>query len=373
MEKKESKMKIGLTGGKTGGHIYPAVAIADIFKGFKGTEIFYVGDQQGLEKSITADHSILFYGLDFGPLVGVSLGGKIKNMLKNIKSFFKSLGIIGREKPTLMIGTGGFVCGPVLMASFIKRVPFIIHEQNVQPGLTNRLLSRLAKEVWLTFPESSENFPKKTNKVLTGMPLRKSFESRELEKTATKDKTPVLLVVGGSQGSRFLNNRIKKEYKKIINLLNYKIIHVTGPALEEEVLLSLDQEEQMLVSEGKLIIKNYIEEMDEALKNTDVVVGRAGAGFVCEIATLDKKAILVPLKSAAANHQFKNAKVLEKSGQALVIEEDDFHDDSFYLALLTLQAKDNHNIIIKKSSILSGKTTEDIIKKEVERILGSKK
>lgn len=366
---------IVVTGGKTGGHIYPALAIADILAKDLGASPFYIGDKDGMEAQVMEGETIPFYGLSLGPLVGISFMGKVKNMIKNTGAFFKSFSLLGKIKPRLIIGTGGFVCGPILAAAFFRRVPIILHEQNVEPGLTNRLLSHIAKEVWMTFNESASFFPKGKKKVLTGMPLRSSFQNDLMEKKEAKahfgfkENEQVLLVTGGSQGSRIINENIMKSYKAIINKLGYKIIHITGPTLYNEVESQLSEEDKSFINKGELIVTGYMNEMDIALQASDVAIGRSGASFICELIALALYSIQVPLKISAGNHQLKNAKVLEKAGLAKVIEEAELEEDSFYLALSSLQMGDIHTIIKNKVGILYGQSTIEIIRRESAKYL----
>ena len=372
---KKKGNNIVVTGGKTGGHIYPALAIADILSDDLGAKPFYIGAKDGMEAQVLKNELIPFYGLALGPLVGISFFGKIKNMLKNIGSFFKSFSILGKIKPRLIIGTGGFVCGPVLAAAYFSRIPIIIHEQNVEPGMTNRLLSHIAKEIWMTFNESASFFPKGKKKILTGMPLRASFQKDLMTKKEAKahfkftDNDKVLLVTGGSQGSRVINKNIMESYKDIIEILGYKIIHITGPALYDEVVKQLKVTDNEFIKENKLIVTGYMNEMDIALQAADIAIGRSGASFICELISLSLFSIQVPLKTSAGNHQLKNAKVLEKVGLAKVIKEDELIKDSFYLALASLQMGDIHTIIKNKVGILYGQSTIEIIRRESEKYL----
>ena len=164
------KNNIIVVGGKTGGHIYPALAISSILRKFYNVVIYYIGSKNGMESEILKKEIIKFYGLNLKPLVGINFFYKILNILINIKAFFKSLYIIKKINPKVIIGTGGFVCGPVLLAAFLLKIPIILHEQNVEPGLTNKILSHIASEIWLTFSDSAVFFPKNKRKILTGMP-----------------------------------------------------------------------------------------------------------------------------------------------------------------------------------------------------------
>lgn len=373
--KKTKINNIIVTGGKTGGHIYPALAIADILSDKFCANSFYIGSKDGMEVEVLKNESIPFYGLSLGPLIGVSFFRKIKNMLKNISSFFKSFFLLGKIKPRLIIGTGGFVCGPVLTAAFFRRIPIIIHEQNVEPGITNLLLSYIAKEIWITFNETASFFPKGKKKVLTGMPLRASFKKNLI--TVKKAKThfkfietdKVLLVIGGSQGSRVINENIVASYRNIIDTLGYKIIHITGSSLYGETVNQFNETIKNYIKENKLIVVGYMNEIDIALRAADVVISRSGASFICELISLSLFSIQVPLKTSAGNHQLKNAKFLERIGLAKVINESELIKDAFYLALISLQMGEIHTIIKNKVGILYGQSTVEIIRRESKKYL----
>ena len=183
------------------------------------------------------------------------------------------------------------------------------------------------------------------------------------------DNDKVLLVTGGSQGSRVINKNIMESYKDIIEILGYKIIHITGPALYDEVVKQLKVTDNEFIKENKLIVTGYMNEMDIALQAADIAIGRSGASFICELISLSLFSIQVPLKTSAGNHQLKNAKVLEKVGLAKVIKEDELIKDSFYLALASLQMGDIHTIIKNKVGILYGQSTIEIIRRESEKYL----
>ena len=362
-----------LTGGKTGGHIYPALAIADIVENnFNGSPV-YIGAADGMESKILAGEAIPFYGIKVAPLVGMSLKQKLLGLLKNLKGFFQSISILRKLKPSLVIGTGGFVAGPVLAAAFLLRIPMIIHEQNVMPGLTNRILSRVAREIWMTFSESAGYFPSTAVKVLTGMPLRKNFheagreEGRKLFAFQEEDK--VLLVTGGSQGSRIINETITALYEEIIGKLGYHILHVTGPGFYQDILENLKPGERKELEAGRLILRDYLREMDLALAASDVVISRSGASFIAELIATNSFSIQIPMKKSAGNHQLKNAKAIEKAGLGTILEEDQLNPKSLYLKLESLHIPPAGHIMKNNAGILYGENTREIIGKAMEKYL----
>lgn len=364
---------IVVSGGKTGGHIYPALAIAEILKSEYNIQPHYIGANNGMESKILKNENIPFYGIAFAPLIGMSLLNKIKSFFINLRGFFASLILLNRIKPKLVIGTGGFVAGPVLSAAFVLRIPVIIHEQNVVPGFTNKLLAKISKEIWITFNESSKYFPSNKRKVLTGMPLRNSFQKLDSNESKEyfgidKDKK-VLLIAGGSQGSKIINKAVRTIYKGIIHDLDLTIIHITGASYYNDIIESLDSDELKMVEEGKLILKDYISEMELALNAANITISRAGASFICELIATKSYSILIPIKNSASNHQLKNAKAVEKAGMGRIVEEDILTSANLFATLKSLSPFTFENIITSNAGILYGENTKVIIRKESGKYL----
>lgn len=372
---KTRKNKILVTGGKTGGHIYPAVAIAKVCQDEYKCEITYVGAKDGLEAKVLEDETkIKFIGLRVGPLVGVGFFKKIKSLFQLFFAIVKCMGLLRKERPKLIVGTGGFVSAPLLIAAYLKRVPFVIHEQNVAPGLANRLFGRLCQEIWMTFSESAINFPDNKRKVLVGMPLRSEF----LEKSKNRQKgyydllkdRITLLVTGGSQGSKVLNDAIFNNYETICNSLNINIVHLTGRKLNKEVLKSLGKKEKSLIAEKKLIIKDYEEHMMDSINSVDVVLTRSGASIICELIALNTYSLLVPLTHSSSNHQFKNAKAVEKIGLGSIIMEKELGKGVLIEKLKMIKKEDLDNLNVLETNIILGRNTDKIIRKETKKFLG---
>ena len=362
-----------LTGGKTGGHIYPALAIGDIIGKEHDVNLYYIGAADGMESKILKNENIPFYGIKLAPFIGISFFKKMKGFFINLLGFFHSLKIIHKIKPRLIIGTGGFVAGPVLSAAYVLRVPIIIHEQNVAPGFTNKVLSHISKEIWMTFNESASFFPKGKRKILTGMPLRKNFQiftkeqGRDFFAFNSEDK--ILLITGGSQGSKIINKNIVPVYENIVNILGYKIIHITGPKFYDEIIDNLDNKVKDLVAKGYIRIISYLQEMELALNAADIVISRSGASFICELIATNSYSIQIPMKKSAGNHQLKNAKAIEKAGLGKIIEEGNLTSGSLLETIKSLQPNVIHNIIKNNVGILFGDNTKEIIRKEVQKYI----
>ena len=318
-------MHFVITGGGTGGHVYPALAIAGGLKEkYPGAEILYIGSGKGLEADLAPKA-----GLSFEPIRVTGL--KRRLTLDNVFTvwraslgFAKALRVLANLKPRAVIGTGGYVCGPVVLAAAVCGIPTLIHEQNALPGITNRLLAYVVKTVAITFPETAGRLPKHTRVILTGLPVRVEFSDCEKQKARRQLNLPengsLVLSFGGSQGAKSINNSMPEVIKYFSNKTDVHFLHVTGPAQYDNFILGL---KKCFVDPdyGNNTIKPYIHEMHLALAAADLVVCRAGAATLAEITAIGKPAVLIPYPYASGNHQELNAVSLKKSGAAVVIKD----------------------------------------------------
>lgn len=314
-----------ISGGGTGGHIYPALSIADGIKNrFKKAELIYVGTRNGLEADIVPKHGYTFESISACGLRRKLSFNNIKTLIKSCKGFYQSMNIIRTFKPDLVIGTGGYVCGSIVMAAVISRLPTLIHEQNVLPGITNRLLSKFVDVIAVAFEDSIRYFPK--DKVtVTGLPLRPGIfcVKKENAYTALKLKSgiPVMLVFGGSRGAQSINTAMIEVVRHFYNKDKLQIIHVTGKSGYEKYRKTLKEKGIKLDDFGNIKVIPYLYNMQDALAIADLVVCRAGATTIAEITALGLPSILIPYPYAVGNHQELNARVLEERGAAVVISD----------------------------------------------------
>ncbi len=333
-------MKVIMTGGGTGGHIYPAIAIADkIRRKNPEAEILFVGTQRGMEKDLVPKAG---YAIEFIEVTGFNR----KNLLKNIKTLqilFKGIrqskDIIDRFKPDLVIGTGGYVCGPMVRAAHKKGIKTYIHEQNALPGLTNKMLEKHADKIFISFEDSKKYFKNPTKLILSGNPVRKEFLVCSIhnnrEKIGLADTDFMVLCIGGSQGSETLNKAIMASIAQISQDSQIRMFFVTGTRHYSQVKETL---EAMGISTGEYIqILDYLTNMPEYLSAADLVVSRAGALAVSEINACGKASILVPSPYVADNHQYYNAKVSADAGAAIIIEEKDLTAEKLSAAIMRLK------------------------------------
>lgn len=304
-------MHIIVTGGGTGGHVFPALEIAKEFiNNDSRTKITYVGNVGGIEERMAKNCGFQFFGLKTRKIVGQNLVSKLKALFFLKLAVLKCLWFLLRHRPHAVIGVGGYVSAPMIIASFIVRINRYICEQNVVPGLANRLLAHLSKRVFISFPDSKAYFPKCT--VLTGNPIRKQFFSIEHSEPTQRFK---ILVTGGSMGAAFLN----QEVPKALGLLKQtgaeiEITHQTGDAKLADVI----ERYQQANLNAKVI--QFIDNMPESFKNHDLLISRAGATVAAEIMASGMVAVLVPYRFANA-HQRDNALALVKKGAAVLVEE----------------------------------------------------
>lgn len=342
-------MRFLISGGGTGGHIYPGVAIAKkILQKHPHSKILFVGTENGLEKKLIPHEG---FDIQFITVEGLNkrLSKETLSSIKKVfKGFFEANKIINKFKPDVVIGTGGYVCGPVVLSASLKGIPTIIHEQNAIPGLTNKILSYFVSKIAVTFSESEKFFPK-GKVVLTGNPIRENIlrkigESNKEKWGINKDK-PTILAVGGSRGASRLNDFVINLIPKLIEE-KIQLIFITGEREYERVLRAL--KEKGIYDLKGIIIIPYAYNMDDALTACDLIISRAGATILSEITALGIPSILIPSPNVANNHQEYNALSLEQNGAAIVIKESQISDDVFSQQVINI-AK-NKDLLNKMSA-----------------------
>lgn len=317
-------MKYLITGGGTGGHIYPALAIAwEIKNRDKEANILYVGTEMGLESELVPKE-----GFDFKTIRVMGMPRKINlDSFKAIKELFLGFAdakkIINEFNPDIVIGTGGYVCGPVVYIASKNKIPTIIHEQNAFPGITNKILARYVDKVLITFEESKKYFKYPEKVILTGNPIRKSIIDID-KKQAYMDlginpNIPFILSFGGSGGQKKLNDAMFHVIKKNISNENLQIIHVTGKRFYDGFMEKLKEEK--LDIKHNIRILPYFYDIPKGLNIANLVITSAGAITLAEISAVGVPSILIPKGYTAENHQEYNAKVFKEKGAAYLILE----------------------------------------------------
>lgn len=330
------QLKIVVCGGGTGGHIYPALAIAQGLTDAAPVRILYMGSKDSLEERLCRDAALPFFAVEAkGLRRSVAAIGDLCVNYRGLRQARKEL---KNFAPDLVIGTGGFVSAPVVHAASQLKIPTMIHEQNAYPGVANRFLAQDAAAVCLTFKAAAEYFGKSTI-LLTGLPVRKSIleTSREAARRYfSLDYTkPVLLVCGGSQGARRLNNALQESWQQILEA-GWRIIHITGKLNYEDVCQAADK--KGLDPASGLILLPYLDKMEYGLAIADLVVGRAGASFLAEVMCKGLPSVLIPYPHAAGDHQLMNARAMEEKGAAVLLRDENCNQETMTETLLALLA-----------------------------------
>jgi len=323
-------MRFIITGGGTGGHVYPALAIArGLGERYPGAEMLYIGTKKGLEADIVPRSGLSFRAIH---LSGLRRSLTPKNLLvlwRAGKGTLEARRIIKKFKPAAVVGTGGYVCGPVVIAAGSLRVPTLIHEQNALPGITNRILSVFAGQVATTFEDSVERFPRKAKVKVTGLPVRPEILTADRDNAREKLGIPghqkLVLSFGGSQGARSINMAMVGVIGRFKGSDSVRFIHVTGQA-QYDAFLKECRRKNISLAENNVQIVPYMHNMPEALAAADLVICRAGAATLAEITVRGLPSILVPYPYAAGNHQEYNARALVEKGAAEMILDDEVNE-----------------------------------------------
>lgn len=307
--------KIIMTGGGSAGHVTPNIALIPSLKK-EGYEIVYVGSINGIEKEIIEKTNIKYYGISSGKLRRYFDLKNFSDPFKVIKGFFEAYSIIKREKPSVIFSKGGFVSVPVVIAGHFNKVPVVIHESDMTPGLANKLSMPYCTKVCVTFPECIPHFPKE-KVVLTGSPIRAELlnGSKILGKKFLnfKEDKPILMVIGGSLGSKIINNAIIKDLNEILK--SYNVVHICGKGNIDKAINNL---------EGYRQYEYLEEELKDVMNASDIFISRAGSNVIFELLALKKPNILIPLsKESSRGDQILNAESFKKSGYSKVVIEEE--------------------------------------------------
>lgn len=316
---KNEPIRLLLTGGGTGGHLFPAVATAQEFRRQRPeTEILFVGTKRKMDTE-----SLARYGFNSEAILSYGMKGKkIAQLLKAVAtlplSYLQAVRIIKKFRPDIILGVGGYVTGPVVAAGRGCGVVTLIHEQNSVPGLANRKLAKIVDKICLSLPGSEACFP--VGKIVhTGNPVRKNILDLFGQKKQVESKKLTLLVLGGSQGAHMVNNLVAEAFLLQDHRLFAKIdiVHQTG--IKDAASIKKTYEKAGIQAQ----VEPFFEKMDEVYERADLLVTRAGATTLSEIAVLGKPAILIPYPYAADDHQTKNGEYYVLGGGALMYQEND--------------------------------------------------
>ncbi|MGC8863766.1 MAG: undecaprenyldiphospho-muramoylpentapeptide beta-N-acetylglucosaminyltransferase [Armatimonadota bacterium] len=342
-------MRIVLTGGGTGGHLYPAVSVAQaLWEIEPSVELLFVGSSHGPEGAVAAEAGIPFQAVPSSPLTRQISARNAVSMVRLLLGVFRARRILRKFGPNVVLGTGGYTTAAVLVAQKTLGGRIVIHEQNVVPGRTNRHLARIADRVCVSFETSAGWFPV-GKVVVTGLPVRKEFSSLPDKKDARRalglrDDLFTLLVVGGSQGARRLNELIMEAWP-LMDDGSTQVLHQVGPRNVDQITsCSADGAAGL-----RYCAEAYVN-MPVAMAAADLVIGRSGASTVAEITACGLPSILVPYPHAVADEQTANARYLADRGAALVFRERTLTPDTLAGAVIGLKASPDKLAAMSESS-----------------------
>ncbi len=319
----QGPLRVIFAGGGTGGHLYPALAIAGEIRRMRpGAEIEFVGTRGRIEERVVPASG---YRITMIWISGFRRGLHISALLfplKVVVALLQSITLLRRVRPQVVVGTGGYVSGPVLYAATLLRIPTIVQEQNSVPGVTTRLLASRVDEVHIAFKDARRYLKRKDNVRCTGNPTRSEMDGIPRERGASgfglDASLPTLLVIGGSQGSVGVNSALLQALKPVV-AAGAQILWQTGDRDFDRI--SADPRVRDVLPGGRLHLVKFIERMGDAFAASDLVLCRAGAMTLAELTRIGKPSVLIPLPSAAADHQTGNARSMEEAGAAVMVPE----------------------------------------------------
>ena len=328
--------RIVFTGGGTAGHVTPNIALIPKLKSL-GYDIHYIGSYEGIERKLIEDYRIPYYGISTGKLRRYFDLKNFSDPFRVVKGFMEAKSVLKTLKPDIVFSKGGFVSVPVVRAASSLKIPCIIHESDMTPGLANSLCIPVAKKVCCNFPETLQNLPAE-KAVLTGSPIRaelaKGSKEKGLSMCGFNGGKPVIMVIGGSLGAAGVNSLVREALPQLLE--DFQIVHICGKEKIDNLLLNKDGYKQF----------EYVkEDLKDLFAMADVVISRAGANAICELLALRKPSLLIPLPAhASRGDQILNAKSFESQGFAMVADED-------YLTAVTLTEKVHELYFTRQSYI----------------------
>lgn len=335
--------KIVMTGGGTAGHVTPNIALMPTLQN-AGYEISYIGSYEGIERRLIEEQTIPYYAISSGKLRRYFDPKNFSDPFKVVKGLGQAILLLKKIKPDVVFSKGGFVSVPVVLAARLCGIPSIIHESDITPGLANKIAIPSATKVCCNFPETLQYLPKEKAQ-LTGSPIRQELLHGDAKKALTfcnltvKNK-PVLLIIGGSSGSKVINTIVRASLPSILK--NYLVIHLCGRGNLDDTLKH---------TAGYVQLEYAGKELADLFALSDIVISRAGANAICELLALRKPNILIPLSAAASRgDQILNANSFKASGYSYVLEEEKLSIETLQSAVAAVETNKNAYIEAMKNS-----------------------
>ena len=366
-------MKVIIAAAGTAGHINPAIAIANKIKQENpNSEIIFLGTSRGLENDLVPRAGYSLKTIEaYGLSKNISLQS-IKNNIRTLKGVSQAKKIVKEFSPDIVIGTGGYICGAAILAAKKYKIPTLLHESNAFPGKAVKMLSKKVDTILISFEEARKNLPDAKNIVLTGTPtkiknLNLNIKQKNdiLRKLGLKQEKPVVLIFGGSQGAKAINDVIVEIINKKMNK-NYQIIWAPGPIQFDIVKRSIKNMSKL----KDVKIMPYIYNMEEVMNACDLVIARSGAMTITEVSIVGKPSIFIPLPHVSNNHQEYNARVLENVGAAKIILNKDLTPEKLNNEIEQIIGDEKKIATMgEKAKKIAVNNVEDKIYEEIEKLL----
>lgn len=327
-------MRLLIAGGGTGGHLYPGIALADEAIRRGGSEVLFVGTSRGIETRAVPAAGYALETLEVTGLKRMGLAGTVRGLLRVPLAILRSFSILRRFRPEVVVGVGGYASGPMVLAAALAGYATAIQEQNSVPGITNRILGKLVRRVFTAFGEAARFFPARKIERL-GNPVRKAIVAalEGVAASSSSDGRLRILVVGGSQGARAVSELVMAAASMLASKgVDFSLVHQTGTTDFERIQAKYRE----LGLDGRVEVRAFIDNMAAAYGAADLIIGRAGALTLAELAIVGKPAILVPLPTAADDHQSKNAAHFGEVGAAIVLNQRTSSAEDLATAITTL-------------------------------------
>ena len=344
-------MKVVLAGGGTGGHVYPAIAMGDALKA-RGHEVVYVGDPDRLESRVAPEKGYEFHGLVAPKYPRGGVTGKLKFAFSLFFSILRARRLLKTIQPDLVLGVGGYIMAPTVLAAKTRGIPRVVHEANVTPGMANKLCARHAQLVLLTYAATQKKLSTSAPFEVVGCPVNPKVlqgdSQSALERYGLRSDRPILTVVGGSLGASTLNALALAGARQ--SPRKWQLLWITGPRFHEEVMRDLGK-----APEGVCVV-GYEDRMQDAYAVSTLVVARAGSSTLSELTALGKPALLIPSPNVTDNHQEANARGLEKEGAARVMVESELDINQALQQIEHLLFDESQLSVMAESSRKQGRT-----------------
>ncbi len=363
-------VKVVVTGGGSGGHIYPALAIIDAMKRrVTPLEVLYVGAKQGLEQDVVPRHQVKLVTIHSKALLVSGYVSKMSGVLAAIRGLWEAMRILRRFRPDVVVGTGGYVCGPVGLAAVLLGIPLVLQEQNVWPGYTNRKLASRADSVLVPYEESRNNFPPHTKIRVVNNPVSiRLTESRDVarQQLGVDPGITMLLATGGSQGAAALNHFLISWLPRLIEHPEWGLLWMTGKRYYPMVMQSLSG---LDIDPKRIQVVEYFYEIQRYLLASDVFLGRAGAMSLADCIAFGLPAILVPSPNVSEDHQTRNAEVFMSRGAGDMVPESQLMDRGAETIERVLKSQDLRQRMAQSARALYNPNAESEIVEEIVKVV----